>query len=154
MIDITFCRNYATRLKDAIAGIKYCNVVTEVSQIVKLIKELDDDDNSMLFFVIPDFPTEGRNVDDVTERVETQILVLNKTDYGDTEHDDYLDIMQTTLEHARAVKEKMISDKADFTEEGCLYMKQLAINSIVITPELHLAECNGWNVEFSFNSSE
>lgn len=154
MIDINFCINYAKRLQDAIAAINYNEVVTDPSQIHKLLQERSDADQLMLFFAIPDFKTVGTNVDNLTEDVACAILVLQKTAYSDITHAEYLQIMQRTLVAARAIKLAMINDKINYDDDGCGFMKQLNVDSISIVPELHLAECNGWSIEFSFADSD
>ena len=154
MIDVNFCKAYASRLKEAIAGINYNNVVTEPSQVVDLLRNRKKEDNFMLFMAIPDFYTVGDNVDNSKEQVACSIMVLAKTNYSAQNHDEYLQLMQDTLVAARAVKYKMIGDKLDYTAAGCQYMKQLNVGSINITPELHFAECNGWNIDFTFDNAQ
>lgn len=154
MIDINFCIKYAQRLQNAIAAINYNEVVTDPSQIHTLLQPRTKADQFMLFFAIPDFQTVGRNIDNLTEEVSCAILILQKTAYADMKHADYLKLMQDTLVAAREVKFAMVNDKANYDADGCSYMKQLNVDSIRIVPELHLAECNGWSVEFSFDNSE
>lgn len=153
MIDINFCISYAQRLQDTIAAINYNNVVADPSQIHKLLQGRTKAEQLMLFFAIPDFQTIGKNVDNLTEDVSCAILVLHKTSYSDVNHAEYLQLMQKTLEAARAVKQAMVNDKANYDTDGCGLMKQLNVDSIKIVPELHLAECNGWSIEFSFDCS-
>lgn len=152
MIDVNFLRTYAERLETAIATINYNQVIVDDSQLINFLEERTTDDNHMLFLVLPDFRNDGTNVDDIKKRTDTLILVLQKTDYSDITHDEFLDIMQETLLSAQAVEAKMISDMFDYTEAGCMYMKQLNVPSISIQPVWGLAECNGWSIEFNFES--
>lgn len=152
MIDVTFLRNYAERLKEAIDTINYKEVIVDDSQLVNMLDNIETSKKHLLFMVLPDFSNSGRNVDDIRKRTDTVILVLQKTSYSDITHDEFLDIMQETLLSAKAIETKMIADMLDYTEAGCMYMKQLNVPSISIQPVWGLAECNGWSLEFNFES--
>lgn len=152
MIDVNFLINYSERLKTAIDSINYKEVIVDDSQLIHFLEERSLEDKHMLFMVLPDFSNSGRNVDDIKKRTDTLILVLQKTDYSSVSHAEFLQIMQETLISARAIETKMIADMFDYTEAGCLYMKDLNVPSISIQPVWGLAECNGWSIEFNFEA--
>ncbi|OBQ56111.1 hypothetical protein JJL45_05140 [Tamlana sp. s12] len=152
MIDINFLRGYSTRLKDFIPAINFDKVIVDDTQMVNFLQDRSRLDNQLLFTVIPDFNPTGTNLDNLQFQSQTLMLVLYKTNYSDISHDEFLDIMQETLLTAVAIKEKMIDDKLNYTAAGCLYMKQLNANSITIKPVWGKAECNGWSIEFNFDS--
>ena len=153
MVDVNFLINYTQRLKDAVATINYKEVIIDDSQMVNFINDRPRTDNHLLFGVIPDIPSSGTNRDNFQFKPQTLFLVLQKTDYSDVDHAEFLQIMQKTLESAKAVVDKMLEDKDDYTDEGCQYMKQLNIDSINIQPVWAKAGCNGWSIEFNFDTS-
>lgn len=152
MIDVNFLISYAERLKNAIESINYKQVIVDRDQLVKFLEERTKEDKHMLFMLIPSYGTEGKNDDDMLKRADTVIFVLQKTDYSSLKHDEFLQIIQETLMTAKAIEDKMKADKNDFSEEGCMYMKQLNVASINIDPVWGLAECNGWTIEFNFKN--
>jgi len=152
MIDINFLRSYSNRLKDAIESINFAEVVVDDSQLVNMLEDISSSEKHLLFTVIPDFSTSGRHVDDIQKRADTVIMVLQKTDYSDVTHPEFLDIMQDTLVSANAIELKMIADKNDYSDEGCQYMKQLNVSSINVIPVWGYSGCNGWSLEFNFVS--
>lgn len=152
MIDINFIIAYANRLKDAIASIGYAEVVVDDSQLVNMLQDISDSHKHLLFTVIPDFSNAGRNADDIQKQADTVIMVLQKTDYSSITHAEFLQIMQETLISTRAIEDKMIADKNDYSPQGCQYMKQLNVPSINITPVWGYSGCNGWSIEFNFVS--
>ncbi|MFB9055080.1 hypothetical protein ACFFVB_18510 [Formosa undariae] len=152
MIDINFLKGYTQRLQDSIDAIHFNKVIVDDSQMIRFLEDRSKHDNHLLFCVIPDFNPDGKNVDDLQFKADTMFLVLNKTSYSEVNHDEFLNIMQETLLTATAIKEKMIADKFDYSAAGCMYMKQLNAQSIRITPIWAKAECNGWSVEFNFDS--
>lgn len=152
VVDITFIKNYAQRLQDAVEGISYNRVIIDDSQLIKFVEDISASDKHLLFIVIPEFQNTGNTADSARRQTETAILVLQKTDYSNNTHDEFLDIMQATLVSANAVEAKMRADKNDYSPEGCKYMKQLNISSIYIKPVYRLAGCNGWSIEFNFEN--
>lgn len=152
MVDVTFLDNYTKRLKAAVATINYCEVVVDDSQMTKFLADRSKFDNHLLFGVIPDIPSSGTNIDNFQFRPQTLFLVLQKTDYANITHEEFKTLMQETLMSAKAVVDKMLEDKEDYSEEGCLYMKQLNISSINMQPIWGKAGCNGWSIEFNFDT--
>ncbi len=152
MIDINFLKGYAERLKEAVASINFNQLIVDDSQLVNFLEERSTSDKHLLFMVLPDFTNTGTTLDNIKKQTDTFILVLQKTSYSDIDHDEFLDIMQKTLESAQAIETKMINDKLDYSDAGCLYMKQLNVGSIRITPVWGLSGCNGWSIEFNFDS--
>lgn len=150
MIDISFLRSYTKRLLDAIPAINHENVVIDDSQLVNFLSEIETADKHLLYAVIPGFSNNGSNVDNKQKQAETVFMVLQKTSYSDITHEEFLDLMQATLETANAIEAKMIEDKLDHSETGCQYMKLLNVGSISIDPVWGYAGCNGWSIEFNF----
>ncbi|WP_417237189.1 MULTISPECIES: hypothetical protein [Flavobacteriaceae] len=153
MVDVTFLDNYTLRLKNAINTINYAELIVDDSQMVKFLNEVSKFDNHLLFGVIPDIPSSGTNIDNFQFRPQTMFLVLQKTDYASITHAEFKTLMQDTLMSAKAVIDKMLEDKEDYSAEGCMYMKQLNISSINLQPIWGKAGCNGWSIEFNFDSS-
>jgi hypothetical protein len=150
MIDINFIKSYSNRLKDVIDSINFAEVIIDDSQMVNFLEERSTSDEHLLFTVIPDFANAGASADNIKKQTDTFILVLQKTDYSDVSHTEFLQIMQETLISARAIETQMIKDKYDYSAEGCQYMKLLNVGSVRITPVWKMAGCNGWSIEFNF----
>ncbi|WZL88322.1 hypothetical protein VS868_12015 [Salinimicrobium sp. 3283s] len=148
MILVSELRRYVKEKEAQLAGVKSSFVVVEKDGLVKYLAELAEKDNQIMVAVMPDARSSG-NEDNVKMNNSLGFFFLEKTDYSESVQDKWLDIFERTQETALEFTRMLIDEK---TYGACDFNQYLDPQNMSITPETGLAGCNGWSVEFFFNT--
>lgn len=129
----------------------YTDMVIDDSELSKILKERDDNDNTMLVSVMPEFYMKGEEDNARWENV-LQFFILDKTHYSEHDRDSFRDIFVQTQIKAKAFVDKIIEDKANREGVFCNFLSWLDESSIIVSPVWKKDGCNGWMVQFNFDT--
>jgi len=145
MITIQRYREFLLEIKNTITGINYQTMVVDDSELVSLLKEREDTDNTMLIGVMPDFQLSGQ--EDASQWTNLlMIMVLQKVTQKDTTDDEYILVYQQTQQIAKEIVYLLLEQKSDNTGI-CEIVDKIVEDSIAIKPVYKKAGCNGWMIE-------
>jgi hypothetical protein len=151
MISVTSLKAFVTEIQSRIAAINFSEVVVDDSQLTNFLKDLERSQNQMLFGIIPEYPIQG-DQDRLKWNNQLMFMVLEKTNSRNQKHSDFLQMMENTLQSAKAFTEILLSEKAGDNGDFCGIANQLIENSIRIYPIWNKAECNGWGIDIDLLS--
>lgn len=149
MILVSELRTYVAEKKAQLAGVNKAFVVVEKGELVKFLSDLTRDDNQILVAVMPDARSKAKDEDNISMNNALAFLFLEKTEYSVINQDEWLDIFERTQVTALEFV-KMIVD--EISTGGCDFNRYLDPNNMSIEPESGLDSCNGWSVEFYFDT--
>lgn len=157
MLPINRLREYQDEVIDSLFDEKnnkmfnYAELIINESQLAKILKERKEEDNTFLIAVMPEFNMKG---DEDRAKWENllQFFILDKTDYSENDHDEYIDIFVQTQAKAQALVNKLVGDKANHNGMFCSFLSWLDENSIRVYPVWNMNGCNGWSVEINLDS--
>lgn len=129
----------------------YAELIINESQLAKILKERKEEDNTFLIAVMPEFNMKGDEDRAKWENI-LQFFILDKTDYSENDHDEYIDIFVQTQAKAQAFVNKLVDDKANHNGMFCSFLSWLDENSIRVYPVWNMNGCNGWAVEINLDS--
>ncbi|MGI0106748.1 hypothetical protein [Salinimicrobium sp. WS361] len=148
MILVSELRRYVKEKEEQLAGVKSSFVVVEKDGLVNYLNKLSNKDNQILIAVMPDARSSG-NEDNVKMNNSLGFFFLEKTEYSESVQDKWLDIFERTQETAIEFTRMLIDEKI---YGACDFNQYLDPQNMSIQPETGLAGCNGWSVEFFFNT--
>ncbi|MCB6097725.1 hypothetical protein [Flavobacterium psychrophilum] len=146
MILLEKIEQYGAHLLAEIPDLKKFYLVVNDSQIVKVLNEINEDDNLILIGFIPSHKSEGTNQDNVQNRDFSLWMVLNKVDRNDGQ-EAFIASFKRTQIAASAIEKQMLTDKPNFGGQ-CSLMRQLQVASIEINPVWALAGCDGYEINY------
>lgn len=149
MLAVNDFRTYITSLENAISEITESETVIDDSQIKRFVKDLPAD-TFLILGIIPKHNFVGRDENLQTKDI-TSILVLQKVDRKEQTHSIFLDTINSLQEVAKKVVAKLMEDYED--EENCNFMRKLILPSFDINPIWGLSNCDGYQIDFSLNTS-
>lgn len=135
-------------LKAEIPEINSAWIVVDDSQLIKNLGEKSRDDTLFLVGILPSYGTNGNSADAYKDTAVSQLMILDKTDYGDLKDDDLVALFERTYQVAKAVKLALLRIA---TEECRIYLSGLEVNSLDLDPVWKKAECNGWSLDLEIN---
>lgn len=144
----------ASITNNAEVPVKYFNYATMVvddSELANVLKEREEEDNTYLIAVVPEFNMKGRE-DSAEWQNMLAFFILDKTDYSENDRDAYLNIFATTQVKAKAFVDKLLEDKSNHSGVFCNFLAKLDESSITVKPVWKKNGCNGWIVELNFDS--
>lgn len=146
MLSITRLKEFLAEAKDLIDTINYINMVVDDSQLVKLLKDRETDDNNFLIGIVPQF---GVNGDEDRAKWNNQLMfmVLAKTSRSDIDLEEQVQVLENTRLTAQALVNYMLDSKVGDNGDLCGLMNELEENSIEVTPIWEKAQCCGWMIQ-------
>lgn len=150
MILIPELKQYVKDTEQALEAVNFARVVVVKDELTTFLSKIRPTDNQIMIAVMPDASTRGNDVDKLKLRNSLGFFFLEKTDYGATRQDDWLDVFSRTQETALAFFNKVLDDSID---GPCGFIRDLVVSNISINPESNLVGCNGWSVELYFDSA-
>lgn len=146
MLNITRLNEFLAEAKAAINAINYTNMIVSDSQLVKLLKERETDENNFLIGIVPQF---GINGDEDRAKWNNQLMfmVLAKTSRSDIDLEEQIQVLESTRATAAALIDYMLLEKTGSNGTMCGLMNELVENSIVVSPIWEKAQCCGWMVQ-------
>jgi hypothetical protein len=146
MLSITRLKEFLAEAKDLIDTINYINMVVDDSQLLKLLKDRETDDNNFLIGIVPQF---GVNGDEDRAKWNNQLMfmVLAKTSRSDIDLEEQVQVLENTRLTAQALVNYMLESKVGENGDLCGLMNELEENSIVVTPIWEKAQCCGWMIQ-------
>lgn len=130
-----------------IPSINFSELIIDDSQLTEFLQKRNKDDNNMLFFIIPEHSTKGSD-DSIISITNCQILIMNKYS-GKINHEQFLDVMQSTEDASFAVRNWMLAHKANYP---CGLFAKLVDSSCLITTVYNFVSCNGHSLIFNVES--
>lgn len=119
--------------------------VVNDSMLGNCLENHSRDDNQLLIGVLPSYGSIGKDTDNVRQTAICQLMILEKTAYGDLTDDQFWSIFERTYQTAKKVKEILIRKAG----EDCLpHFVNIDVNGLDINPIWGLAECNGYSIDF------
>ena len=149
MLRVNDFRNYITTIKEAIDALTFSETVMDDSQLAKFldVRKLSD---CIILGIIPEHKPNG-SADNLKSRDLVSILVLRKVSRQDQTHSEFLDNIHFMQEIAKQVSDKLLDDFED--ENDCGFMRYLEPASFKITPIWALNSCDGYQIDFSLNTT-
>jgi hypothetical protein len=129
----------------------YTAMIINDLQLSKVLKERKQEDNTYLISVMPEFNMKGDQDRAKWENI-LMFFILDKTDYSENDHDDYIDIFAQTQAKAQAFVNKLLADKSNPSGSLCSFLSNLDENSIRMVPTPFMNGCNGWSVEINLDT--
>jgi len=149
MLKVNEFRDYIQSLKDAIAEITVAETVMDDSQLtIFLQKQLGD--THLILGIIPKHKLSG-DINSLVSNDKASILVLEKVSRKSEVHSAFLDRINKAQEVAEKVIQKLLFDFQD--EDRCDFIRYLIPNSVDINPIWSLNSCDGYQIDFSFNTT-
>lgn len=146
MLSITRLNEFLVEAKAQIPSISFIKMVVDDSQLTKLLRDIDTDDNNMLIGIIPQFGIQG-NEDIAKWNNELMFMVLAKTRRSEISLDEQVEVLENTRLSAKALIQFMLMQKIGQSGNLCGIMNELVENSIIITPIWEKAQCCGWMIQ-------
>lgn len=157
MLPINRIREYQAEVKAQLKDeqdkplFNYINMIIDKPNLSKLLKEREEEENTYLIAVLPEFRLKGS--EDNTKWVNIlSFFILNKTDYSEHDQDSFINIFVETQVKAKAFVDKLLFDKANHTGAMCDFLNLLDENSIAVNPVWMMDGCNGWVVEINLDT--
>lgn len=158
MLEISKLREYVAQvsaeLKDD-AGVKlfnYTTVILDNMELNNVLKERKKNENSFLIVVMPQFDMSGTE-DNAKWDNSLMFFILDKTDYSETNRDQYIGIFEATQLKAKAFIGKLLNDKSERSGMFCNFLTWLKEDSITVKPVWKVSSCNGWSIELNLDSN-
>jgi hypothetical protein len=129
----------------------YCNMLLDDKQLSKILEDREEGDNSFLIAIVPEFYMKGEEDKAKWENV-LQFFILDKTDYSEFDHDNYINIFVQTQVKAKAFVDKLLEDKSNKDGMFCGFLSWLDENSIRVYPVWNKNSCNGWAVDINLDT--
>ena len=146
MLSITRLNEFLAEAKAEISTIKYINMVVDDSQLVKLLKDRETEENNFLIGIVPQFGIDG-DEDKTKWNNQLMFMVLAKTSRSNTDLEEQVQLLENTRLTAQALVNYMLESKTGDNGDMCGLMNQLVENSIVVTPIWEKAQCCGWMIQ-------
>jgi hypothetical protein len=128
----------------------YSTMILDNSELSKILKERAAEENTFLIAVMPQYDLKGAE-DNAKWNNQLMFFVLDKTDYSELNHEDYLNLFAATQIKAQALVYKMLEDKSE-SGRFCGILSWLNEDSIGVSPVWKNNSCNGWLITVSLDS--
>jgi len=135
--------------KQELEAINHVNCFIDDSQMVKGLDEVNEDDDLLLFGILPDYGGDSSVPDSLMMDNGLDFLILKKLEYRNLTHQEFVDVMQETLLAAR----EFVAFVHKRKNEACDQFHYLKEGSEQITPVWAKAGCNGYMVSFNLRTS-
>ncbi len=145
MLQIKTYKALATTLA-ASAGITTVIISRDEKELQKQIKEVNED--LFLVAVIPSSDTYMSDAESIGENDQCIFFVLQKSAERDLDPDLILDLLETTQNAIKKIKEKIYEIADDCNSEFHPYLLRIDFNTMKTDPEYDLYECNGYSMSF------
>jgi hypothetical protein len=149
MILVSELRKYVKEKELLLPAVNSSFVVVEKGELTSYLSSLGKDKNQIMVAVMPGARTKAGNEDNIMLNNGLGFLFLEKTDYSASKQDKWLDIFErtqlTAIEFMRMIVDDIFTGNCDFSQ-------YLDPNNMNIEPESGLSGCNGWSVEFFFDT--
>lgn len=152
MIDVARLREFCNEMQANIETINFNKVVVDDTQLTNFLKSVKNEQNNMLFGIIPEYPLQG-DQDRAKWNNQMMFMILRKTNSKNNTHDDFLDIMQESLLSAKEFVEILLSEKAGDNGDFCGIANDLSESSVRVYPIWNKAECHGWGIDIDLLSN-
>lgn len=146
MITVAKLRNYLKETIVALPELKFEELVIDDSELSDFLKDLKCDSNHFIIGIMPGYPIEGSE-DSAKWNNKMMFMILEKTNYKNTDHSAYLDIFERTQETAKKFVYKMLEEKENGEGLFCGMMTRMSESSVNIFPVWKKNGCNGWVIE-------
>ena len=146
MLSITRLNEFLAEAKAEINTINYINMVVDDSQLVKLLKDRETDDNNFLIGIVPEFGIDG-DEDKTKWSNQLMFMVLAKTSRSNVDLEEQVEVLESTRVTAKALIDYMLESKTGDNGDMCGLMNELVENSISVTPIWEKAQCCGWMIQ-------
>nr|WP_317631403.1 hypothetical protein [uncultured Flavobacterium sp.] len=130
----------------------YQDSVIDDSELSKILKDKIKTGQSVLVSVCPDHTVIGGE-DNSKFTNHLIFFVLEKTNYNDTDRDQFKQIFVRTQMRVYKLIQKFLEDKSEGSGAFCNILKQLTENSINVTPVWKKEQCNGWMITLNFDTN-
>ena len=146
MLSITRLKEFLVEAKAEINTIEYINMVVDDSQLVKLLKDRETEDNNFLIGIVPQFSIDG-DEDKAKWSNQLMFMVLAKTSRSNVDLEEQVEVLESTRITAEALIDYMLESKTGDNGDMCGLMNELVENSISVTPIWEKAQCCGWMIQ-------
>ncbi len=146
MLSITRLNEFLVEAKAEISTIKYTAMVVDDSQLVKLLKDRETDENNYLICIVPQFGING--TEDTTKwNNQLMFMVLASSGRSNITLEEQVGILESTRATAEALVVYMVGEKTGDNGNLCGMMNELVENSIMVSPIWEKAQCCGWMIQ-------
>ena len=146
MLSITRLNEFLAEAKEQISTIKYINMVVDDSQLVKLLKDRETEDNNFLIGIVPQFGINGEE-DRAKWNNQLMFMVLAKTSRSNVDLEEQVEILESTRVTTEALIDFMLQSKTGDNGDMCGLTNELVENSVTVTPIWEKAQCCGWMIQ-------
>lgn len=127
-----------------IADIKTQFAVIDDGQIPKLISDLAERDNLLLFGILPSYGTDAKDEDAARSRDYFSFLILKKGD-REIKHSEFIGNMQRCMIAANDFRKLLFEDIAAY-KNGCSFLTSLRPETIKIDPLWNFCGMDGYEI--------
>ena len=152
MITVQNLRAFSAEMQNRISGINLNHVVIDDTQLALFLKGMKPDENQILLSIIPEYPLQG-DQDKLKWNNQLMFMILEKTNDRRTNHEAFLDIMESTQVSALEFVEILLTEKSGDNGNFCGIANELIESSIRVYPIWNKAECHGWAVDIDLLSN-
>ncbi len=149
MLLISRLKEFVAECKSELHAIKETKIVVSTDEVAKLMKEHHEDNNILMIAIVPEHDIKGKEDNTMVDN-GTIFYFLEKIDYSELSHDEYLAVFERTQLVAKEFVLKILSDKED--NKFCGLFSHLADNAFQISPIKALNSCNGYFVNLTFKT--
>ena len=151
MLTITNLKNYCQQVQQAIPQIKVMHMAVSSDNLVRFMNDHSVDQNTLMVALVPEHSLNGEQ-DSARWENNVGFYFLEKTDYSQHDNEGFLSIFERTQEIAMEFVRKLVVDKSENTGLFCNFLAFFNENSVQVRPVVALNGCNGYYVEFLFES--
>lgn len=146
MLTVSLIEQFILQAKNEIPAIKKVETVVDDTELVSFLKDATQEDNHMLFAVVPDYNIAGTE-EQLKWNNQLMFFVLaqaSNRNLTKPERNALLDqVQQTAKQLVYFILEKKTGEDGDF----CGIMNEVVENSISVTVVWEKAQCHGWLIQ-------